>query len=259
MISNTIRFLKKKICRKVKKVLLIKSIFASSDDYGRYQHAVQNRKDSQGIVDLRLKETGEYPVFVRLKSSDCKVLADTFLTKYHIPLDDISPVRTILDLGCNVGYTLRHYAFLYPGASLYGVELDNGNYTMALKNTIHLPQCTVRHAGVWSDDGPVGYSGSDEQSYHIVGQKGKIVDGKTIVTLMHEWGLDTVDFLKMDIEGAERTVFGGKNDWLDRVRALMLEIHDGNTEWYAKILEKSGFSCREHPEHWSSLWAVKNE
>ena len=46
----------------------------------------------------------------------------------------------------------------------------------------------------------------------------------TLATLMEEQGLDTVDLLKLDLQGAERLVLTGGETLLDRVRVIYTEI-----------------------------------
>jgi len=59
---------------------------------------------------------------------------------------------------------------------------------------------------------------------------GEIADVTAIdfLSLMDNAGLNEVDLLKIDIEGAERIVFTGDCEpWLDRVRNIAIELHDG--------------------------------
>jgi len=44
-------------------------------------------------------------------------------------------------------------------------------------------------------------------------------------TLMQETQLNSIDLLKIDIEGAEKEVFEAC-DWMDNVQCLMIELHD---------------------------------
>ena len=40
-------------------------------------------------------------------------------------------------------------------------------------------------------------------------------------------GFENIDLLKLDIEGAEREIFGtGDLDWMNRTRAIIIELHD---------------------------------
>jgi hypothetical protein len=49
--------------------------------------------------------------------------------------------------------------------------------------------------------------------------------------LLRRAGADEVDVLKMDIEGSEGEVFSGDvHSWLPRVRTVLMEIHDRQSE-----------------------------
>jgi hypothetical protein len=49
----------------------------------------------------------------------------------------------------------------------------------------------------------------------------------SIPTLMHRLGVDRIDLLKLDIEGAEHDLFqDGAQDWLTSVHAIAIETHD---------------------------------
>ena len=49
----------------------------------------------------------------------------------------------------------------------------------------------------------------------------------TLNTLLNVAEMDTVDILKIDIEGAELEIFSNDSDsWLERIRLLIIETHD---------------------------------
>ena len=48
----------------------------------------------------------------------------------------------------------------------------------------------------------------------------------TIDTIMEEHRIDFIDILKIDIEGAEREVFGDASLWIGKVDALIVELHE---------------------------------
>lgn len=50
----------------------------------------------------------------------------------------------------------------------------------------------------------------------------------TVSKILSESGFDEIDLLKMDIEGAEKEVFGAPNvdEWLSKVKVLVIELHD---------------------------------
>ena len=50
----------------------------------------------------------------------------------------------------------------------------------------------------------------------------------TVGKLLAESGFDEIDLLKVDIEGAEKEVFGAPDvdEWLPKVKVLTIELHD---------------------------------
>ena len=48
----------------------------------------------------------------------------------------------------------------------------------------------------------------------------------TVDTLMKEHGIDHIDILKIDIEGAEKEVFRDPSAWIGKVDALIVELHE---------------------------------
>lgn len=53
-----------------------------------------------------------------------------------------------------------------------------------------------------------------------------LVRGITVEELMREHGLESIDLLKVDIEGAEKEIFEKCSPWIDRVRAIAVEVHE---------------------------------
>jgi FkbM family methyltransferase len=142
----------------------------------------------------------------------------------ELPFDE---VRTILDLGANVGYATLALAALYPGASFVCVEPEPRNRAVLLEN--------LRRNGLDArvlDFAIVGSPGS----YRLVQRRAPSgtrvergtdgdVEGVTISALLDRAGIEHVDLMKVDIEGAEHEVFLGASEWAPRVRALVGELH----------------------------------
>ena len=79
-----------------------------------------------------------------------------------------------------------------------------------------------------------------------------------LTSLFDEHGLDEIDFVKMDIEGAEAVVFHGPLDWLQRVRAIKIELHEPMTyDVCATLLAREGFDCRHDDREAHGLVAIK--
>ena len=66
--------------------------------------------------------------------------------------------------------------------------------------------------------------------------------------------LGTIDFLKLDIEGAERDVFEQNVEWADNTRCVKVELHgDYTVAECITDLERLGFVCEQEPRHWACV------
>jgi FkbM family methyltransferase len=78
---------------------------------------------------------------------------------------------------------------------------------------------------------------------------------RTVSQLVAEHGLERVDLLKIDVEGAELAALAGvePDDW-PRIRQLLVEVHDvdGRIGAVEAMLRERGYAVRRQP----SLWAL---
>jgi hypothetical protein len=76
-------------------------------------------------------------------------------------------------------------------------------------------------------------------------------------------GVEMVDFVKMDIEGAERVVLADASRWASRVRCLKVEVHPDKAvprysiEACMADLKRHGFRCDREPRHEACLIASR--
>ncbi|MEM1646208.1 MAG: FkbM family methyltransferase [Ignisphaera sp.] len=66
------------------------------------------------------------------------------------------------------------------------------------------------------------------------------VEVDTLDDIVGSLGINGVDFIKIDIEGAEATAFKGMKYTLQKAKYLMIEIQPGN-EWLIEELKEMGF------------------
>ena len=172
-----------------------------------------------------------YPVRLRIRTSDVfvykTILADG---EYDMPLAHAP--RTIVDAGANIGLTSIYYANKFPEARIIAIEPEPSNFDQLLKNVAPYPQVTAIQAALWNRDcqlnlgSPKLESPGFDKFRFQVREKGTIpVPGMTMRTLMKKVCLDSIDLLKMDIEGAEIEAFENC-DWINTVQAIAIELHD---------------------------------
>jgi FkbM family methyltransferase len=184
-------------------------------------------------VPVRLKALNGASVHLRPGTTDRQVALDTFARPYHRPPLDIQP-RLIFDLGANVGLTMADMAVLFPDAQIIGVELDPVNADMARQNVAAFgARCEVITAAVWSDDGTVPYVSRPGAEWTSVIDRDQLgepsseqVRAVSLNSLLD--GRPRVDYVKMDIEGAEKEVLQGDCAWAERVDCINVEAHTGH-------------------------------
>lgn len=150
----------------------------------------------------------------------------------------MTDTKLIIDLGCNIGETMREFAEKYPEARIYGFELDSRTAAEARGNLSDLGN---RIAVI---DKAVGWPEREETAWiDIVSSVSSInpyqeerLNTSAFPTQVHVYSLDTVleelgleneiiDILKIDIEGEELNLLSGEGEWFRRTRMIYLECH----------------------------------
>jgi FkbM family methyltransferase len=220
-------------------------------------------------VALKVRRLPGASLLCRSGTSDAEVLWDVFWGQYHLPETALPAAPVIFDLGANVGYSCFDFGTLFPGARIIGVELDEDNVVLARRNTAVLGDaCQIVHGAIWRDDGEVSYSKQNEEwGYQVSRGAEEMAEGAevrvralSIDTLMRETGVTWVDYMKIDIEGAEDDVLEPDAAWLQRTGMVSLEVHAPATiEKCTAVLEQAGFACRPSSRHRNGLIAVRED
>ena len=189
---------------------------------------------------LRLKGISS-PFYFRLGTTDLLVLEEIFFRgEYDCVLQGkLGPIRCILDLGANVGYSLRYWKQHFPVAKIIAVEPDPENAKLCLQNC---------EAGGFSSDvkiiqGCVGAScrqaalnksGVDEWAYSITeaaGTDARPVEVYSLMEVLKQGAFSgSIDLLKCDIEGSEKELFAECGEWIGLISNLVVELHKPYTE-----------------------------
>lgn len=170
---------------------------------------------------------------IRLGTSDLKILEDLYLRQeYRWPL--ASAPKVVVDAGAYTGLSTVYFATRYPSATIVAVEPSRENYELLVRNTEGLANVRLVHAALWNQrstldmvdpgHGPfayrVGRSGASD------GEGREHVDALSVADIADAQKLERIDLLKVDIEGAEVEVFSNATEWIDRVDAVCIELHD---------------------------------
>jgi FkbM family methyltransferase len=175
-----------------------------------------------------------HPVFLRLGSSDGFVLEEIFVAKVYEPITSakLGEVKQIVDLGANVGLSVRLWQAQFPNAKIIAVEPDPANFTACKKNSDSSANIQLVRACVGASARKVYLDRSAEEcAFHVTDQQiGEPIDALPLVTILDRCHAENqIDILKVDIEGAEQELFSDCSQWIDRVRNLMIELHPNYT------------------------------
>lgn len=174
-----------------------------------------------------------HPVSLRVGTTDVEVLKQVLLDGEYDFLPSIHP-KVIIDAGANIGLSAIFFTNKFPEAVIYALEPEESNFRLLEINTSAYPQIRPLKAALWNENkrislidpcgGHCGFVTLDEDPKQ--NQRQDLVDAITLDALMNKMDLKDIDILKVDIEGAEKEVFESSAKWIDKIRIVMVELHD---------------------------------
>ncbi|MBL7965022.1 MAG: FkbM family methyltransferase [Flavobacteriales bacterium] len=193
------------------------------------------------------------PVLIRPGTSDMAIY-DQIVLQPYLPI--ISDARVIIDLGANIGLTVRYWSAGSPQAKIIAVEPDEENFSMLQANTSGMKDVHCIKAAIWPvhEQLHLNKAAKRSSSFHVEAvNTGGDVEVITMSDLFKKYNIDRVSLLKIDIEGAELELFSGPDlSWLERVDALAIELHDhvrpGCGDAFFKAMTKQPWNYTVHGE-----------
>ncbi len=132
----------------------------------------------------------------------------------------------IIDCGSNIGLSIIYFKKLFPNAKIIGFEPDNDIYDIAKNNLnqFELDDVDLQQKAVWINDQPLIFAKKGSLSGHIVE---KVTENTIMIQTVRlkDYLNDTVDFLKIDIEGPEFEILQDCKDLLRNVENIFVEYH----------------------------------
>ncbi len=189
--------------------------------------------------DFRLRPRHwRLPVLVRAHTADMSVITELFDWDIYRPALQIVPgaAGKILDLGGNIGLSVRLWQEYFPEAFIVVVEPDPGNFKQLLKNIQAGPAPGKVHAirafaAAEPGEAFLDRSG-DEVRFrmtHVQEESGDAqkIPKRTVAGLLTLLaGADgSIDLLKCDVEGTEAEIFHNCRPWIDRISRAAIETH----------------------------------
>jgi FkbM family methyltransferase len=155
---------------------------------------------------------------------------DIFVRRvYHF--DAARPDPLVLDCGSNTGMSLLYYKHIYPRARVIGFEPDPVIYPVLAENVERngLSDVTLLQAAVGGHAGTLTFYSDGKYGSCLAEHKpADYTDWKRCdvpCVRLRDYLTEPVDFLKMNIEGAEFEAIRAVADRLHLVRELVIEYH----------------------------------
>lgn len=205
---------------------------------------------------------------VRVNTSDILLIWEIWRFKIYRDLRfPIRPGDTVVDIGAHIGVFAIWAAQQAHAGRVFAYEASSTNHQLLLENkrlngagNLH-----VENLGVFDRPGEFafyqpGKNGALGSMLQDEGAHKEIVQATTLAEIFSTHGLETVHYLKMDVEGAEYAILlNSPASCLDRVRYLVLEYHrfDGlafGPQDLKDRLESHGFTVEVAP---GILWQEK--
>lgn len=215
---------------------------------------------------LTLRRPIRGDIWIRNQGSDWLIFQEIVERKvYQCLLDGFDGCEYMIDLGANIGLTSRLLLAQHPRAKVLAVEPDPGNVEMLERNLAdfkRVGRCQVKRAAVWGEAGVVhltkpingdsarisvaNFSAVEDSRPHG-GPSTSKAEAFTVEQIIADSGFPHVDILKLDIEGAEASIFGGSLDWLEKVHAIAIEFHGESRarSRFDEVIAAKGFEIKD--------------
>ncbi|WP_269540983.1 FkbM family methyltransferase [Cerasicoccus fimbriatus] len=146
----------------------------------------------------------------------------------------------IIDGGANIGLATLFLKQRYPQAKVTTIEADPNINEILIKNcnTYDCQNVTHRHGALWDEPGSLSFL-SDNADGGAAGDSSDASNEVPALLLSEIIADQHVDFLKLDIEGAEMRVIQEAKHALPQVDRIFIEYHSikGEEQELGKILK----------------------
>jgi FkbM family methyltransferase len=178
------------------------------------------------------------PIFVRPRTSDLAAAKISFSGEFDAAIAAARPLKHgfIIDAGGYIGTAAIMLARAFPEATIVSLEPSRDNFAMLAMNVRGYPNVIPLNMALGStagsielvDRGTGGIGFSIVQAPADCASPSRLhqVAVTTVPDLMQRFEASGIDFLKLDIEGAEHDLVKGQPDWLGATRVVFAELHE---------------------------------
>lgn len=212
-------------------------------DYTEYGHLRNDSKfETSRIFGTNIRRVGTYSFVQNVE----EILIDEI---YKFDTDN--PTPRIIDCGANIGLSIIFFKRLYPNSEIIAFEPDEAIFAVCRENLKAFGFTDVKliNAAVWKGDCELSFLPDNSLGGAIVENEASVLSNglkKINAERLSKYLDEKIDFLKIDIEGAELEVIEDCKDKLDNIETLFVEYHSRKSELQELdkllyIMSKAGF------------------
>lgn len=154
----------------------------------------------------------------------------------------------IIDCGANMGVSVLFFAKQYPKAKIIAFEPEEAIAEVLQKNiaSYHLTNVTLHQKAVWDSNTVLSFTTDRGMGGSVANTFSNQPPVQVQTVRLADYLQEPVDFLKLDIEGAEYTVLKDCEPLLKNVQNIFVEYHsfvnqEQKLEEILAMLKKAGF------------------
>lgn len=202
-----------------------------------------------------LKTIGKLKVYYRDGTCDEEILQEYYQqSRFFVPEYEPSEHDTVLDIGAHIGVFSILAAEKVKMGRVYSIEADERNYRFLRMNVESNNLSNVStHLLALTDYRGTGklYSASDSWGHTLcepVSEDWEIVKTDTLTNFLVDNNIQHVDYMKVNVEGAEYSILlHTPISIMKRIELMLVEFHPSskhNEKDLVGYLEQCGFSTR---------------
>jgi len=167
----------------------------------------------------------------------------------------------IIDCGANMGLSVLYFSKNYPTAKIIAFEPEEPIFNVLENNvrSFDLKNVTIYKKAVWDSVTTLDFYSDKGMGGSVINVYSNQEPAKVETVLLSDYLHEKIDFLKMDIEGAEYQVLKSCGNLIQNVEHLFVEYHsfvnrEQKLDDLLLLLKENGFRyhlrqsfSREHP------------
>jgi len=218
-----------------------------------------------GLQHLRLCLQGAArPVELNLRALDPGDIASLFenLVEFDVRSLFQTDPRFVVDAGAHIGVFSVLVSAYFPHVRILAIEPNQANVEVLKRNfRDNRINGEVQPVALWNENTLVGFSAQKSNAGRVKAGSGcHQVQARTLSSLVGE-ELAQVDFLKLDVEGAELIVLPEVLPRLSQNACVYVELHDAarHAQVFQDICSSSGWlgkRVHQYPPH--EMWLLRH-